>query len=532
VIIRSIRFFVFLAILALLGVNSVKATEYYVSSIRANRSDSNSGTDQNAPWATFDKVKSMWSSMPAGSTVHLERGSVWSENWNGSDFWDLSSGGSASGGYKTVRGDDYGTSASKPILRRTGGHGNSWVLIEGGANYIVLRDFVLDANGYAATGIVLFGADSDGISNIQILNMQVKCDGGTSSDYICGIWVATKANDCLIQGNDISGWTATGMNHYSDPSSPKTRIIWRNNRAVNTSSTRYDNAPVGMQIDSYENDGNIVEGNYIEDRTGHWGMIIFTKNGSASAPVIVRNNVIANCGEFGISIESDNSNGNGTQKILADIYGNVIYGTTIGRNNNSQGWGISFRIDSYPVSGSAVNIYNNTLYNNAAGGIGVWPYANMSVRICNNLIYQNSSGKYGLFVQDGYSLAAHNNNLFWNSSGSGSVAARYGSTDYTVGNVRNFESTAQNADPLFTSSSQLPTSASTTAGPAPGGLLPTSSSVALNTAASLGSAFATSINMVSRPQGAGWDIGAYEFGSAATPVATVPMPPTGLHVVP
>jgi hypothetical protein len=70
---------IFIFLLSFVFVNSYAyASDYYVSSIRDGRSDSNSGTDPNRPWATMDKVASMWdNSIKAGDTVHLERGSVW-----------------------------------------------------------------------------------------------------------------------------------------------------------------------------------------------------------------------------------------------------------------------------------------------------------------------------------------------------------------------------------------------------------------------------------------------------------------------
>src|SRR6056297_1182922 len=97
------------SILFLIGIPVLPATaaDYYVSSIRSGRSDSNAGTNPDAPWATFDKVKSAWGSLNAGDTVHLERGSVW--NLSLSSDWYITTGGSSSGGHMTLRGDDYGT---------------------------------------------------------------------------------------------------------------------------------------------------------------------------------------------------------------------------------------------------------------------------------------------------------------------------------------------------------------------------------------------------------------------------------------
>ena len=61
------------------------------------------------------------------------------------------------------------------------------------------------------------------------------------------------------------------------------------------------------------------------------------------------------------------------------------------------------------------------------------------------------------------------------------------------------------------------------------GLSVSGTSAAANAGVALSSAYSGSINSVVRPQGGGWDIGAYEFGSSQT--STPPAPPTNVRIV-
>ena len=107
-----------IAIIILTVACRVWGADYYVSSTRAGRSDGNAGTAPNAPWATFGKVMDEWhNAIGPGDTVHLERGSLWDISLGG-DGWLIDQGGSAAGGYMTIRGDTYGTGAA-PIVRRS-----------------------------------------------------------------------------------------------------------------------------------------------------------------------------------------------------------------------------------------------------------------------------------------------------------------------------------------------------------------------------------------------------------------------------
>jgi len=65
------------SIALLLVVNSVFATDYYISSSAGN--DNNDGTSVNTPWQTLAKIKQ--SSFSAGDKILLKKGDVWYENF-------------------------------------------------------------------------------------------------------------------------------------------------------------------------------------------------------------------------------------------------------------------------------------------------------------------------------------------------------------------------------------------------------------------------------------------------------------------
>lgn len=506
------------AILALTPVLSqmALATDYYVSSTRANRSDSNPGTSQDAPWATFNKVKTYWSSLNPGDTVHLERGSTFPVSFSG-DYWYMSKGGSASGGRITLTGADYG-SGNKPIIHRTGGDSNEGKFLFIKKSYITVRD--LEINGGNSdyglhTTAVIINADQEPLSNVQVLNLKVHNLGGgrqpsAANLYICGIWVKSwdfngpqTISDCLIEGNEVSDYSAHGLNHYSEGA--MINITWRNNIVKNTypASQRFGISPTStlgacsaLQITTGSS-GCIFENNILEDQTSSEGNVFaFSKYNNDTGVNIIRNNIIQNCESYGVSFWRDHSG----QKVLYDIYGNVIC------NNGRQGL-LIFTSNSWG-SGSAMNFYNNTLYNNCndyqsfpGGEIELYTASqNLTLKIINNLIVHTSDQTASLSVNTGFSgTLIHNNNLYWHTGGA-SKNAIYNKGGYiSQSNVLSFESSAQNANPLFVNASG-------------GDFTLLSSSPAINTGADMGM---------------GNDIGAAQYdGTITTPPPTDTTAPT------
>ncbi|MFH0878646.1 MAG: hypothetical protein V2A34_02935 [Lentisphaerota bacterium] len=501
------------------------AANYYVSSIRAGRSDSNAGTSSNAPWATFDKVKSMWGGLNDGDTVHLERGSAWNLTFS-DDYWYVSSGGSAAGGTIMIRGDDYGTGA-KPILRRTDGSGSSaFFVIQ--TSYVTFRDFVLDGGstdyGKATLGIAI-GDDNANISNVTIKNMTIRNLGGSSSDYICGIWVVSPGytvSDCLIEGNEVSYYSAHGLNHYSP--GPMVNIVWRNNVVKNSfGGGRYPSANSALQITSGSR-GCLFENNYLEDATTTEGCILgFGKYANDTGTNTIRFNVIVNSDEFGVLFTIDHT----AKRLMYDFYGNIVY------NNDKSGFALH-PYNSY-TSGTVFNVYNNTFYKNytdggadsSKGEIELASQCNNTlINLFNNLVYHPNYGStVGLGVASGFSgTLTHGNNLFYHEGGSNKTVVSHGTT-YTMATIRNYEPTAQRGDPLFLEIARLPVSINSTNGAQPDGLDLTAPSVASTNGLNLGSRYALDITRKART--APWSIGAYQYSIPSHR----PKPPKNMHVV-
>jgi hypothetical protein len=86
---------------------------------------------------------------------------------------------------------------------------------------------------------------------------------------------------------------------------------------------------------------------------------------------------------------------------------------------------------------------------------------------------------------------------------------------YTAGTIHLWEPSAIASDPLLEDLTNLPSRFTGTYGvdlePYPDGFKLTAESPARDAGTSLNPTYSSSINSVSRPHGAGWDIGAYEF---------------------
>jgi len=90
---------------------------------------------------------------------------------------------------------------------------------------------------------------------------------------------------------------------------------------------------------------------------------------------------------------------------------------------------------------------------------------------------------------------------------------------YSRSTVATWDLNAKSADPLFIDALNIPTDISSISGPNTNGLALQQGSPAIDTGFNLGSSYATSIDKVARPQGSGWDIGAYEYVGGAACVA-------------
>ena len=540
---------ILLVLALLLLINFSFATNFYVSTQR-QASDSNPGINPNAPWASFDKIKSAWeNTIKPGDTVHLERGSQWDVSFDadnsGDDvqYWRIITGGTPTSPI-IVRGDDYGDQTKPKAILRRGDNYNTGqkfaILITGTTSHLVLRDFTIDGNpnpNMDSWGIMIgsgeaLNSQTATMKDINILNMTIKnlASGTTTSDYASGIKLNTKGNhlltDILIEGNDISGFTAWGIDQYSIKYKYSTNnlinnLTVRDNYVHDPAAISYAGVTGALHIMSGGNNNtweyNHLEGNY---KTGSIGIANCAND---ETNLKIRNNVIQNNRQGpGIWAAGDSE---GTQEgiiIQGDIYNNLII--------NNAGSGINLDPEGqYKLN---LNIYNNTLYNNIAptssgGEIAIWaPNDESTFNIKNNLLVHtvtspSSTGKTRavLFIANGFNgTITTSNNLYWNTKGTTHPAVYNGKTDvdYSIANIKNFEPTAQNSNPLFADITQKPLIINHQTGINPDGYKQLQESLTINS----GISFRDNIKDIDgtfRPQNA-IDIGAYEYVSAPTQV--------------
>src|SRR5262249_261689 len=193
---------------------------------------------------------------------------------------------------------------------------------------------------------------------------------------------------------------------------------------------------------------------------------------------------------------------------------------------------------------SAENIYGGIRIADAGSSGGTDP---KDVKIYGNIIY-STTGKAGFLIDTDFgntnSIVLYNNTFYnapvtiTNSTATFSTFEFKNNVVYVPGGTpitgaSHFTSSSNNltTNPSFKNASNRPTGFTGTFGvnlaPNTDGLSLLSSSPAIDAGASLGSAYSGAINSVARPQGSGWDIGAYESSGGTS---TAPSAPTNLRI--
>ena len=210
---------------------------------------------------------------------------------------------------------------------------------------------------------------------------------------------------------------------------------------------------------------SLIENCDIYDNAGY-GIQIYSSGGVDNADnTIIRNNRIHdNRGDGGVTL---NHSAN------IQFYNNLVY-------NNANGVAVSY--------GNPINtqIYNNTIYNHLGEGIGIGAGSSGTL-IRNNILFQNAPA-----INNSGTNTTFSNNLC-SSSGTGCSV---------IGN------------PLFVNA-------------AANDFHLTASSPAVNAGTTI-STVITDFDGVTRPQGAAYDIGAYEYASGGTGDTTPPSTPGSL----
>lgn len=263
-----------------------------------------------------------------------------------------------------------------------------------------------------------------------------------------------------------------------------------------------------------------VRRNWIHDVSGQ-GILGHGKNVLVDGNVITRVGMIYvnNCADLAFHGGGNVCNklhgiyGTGTNWTITNnlIYDNLAYGIQVAAypwcaDGNCYGGGAKNKADPSYADAKNWLIANNTIaYNNYRGGMNLWMGGTTNSKIINNVFYENSQRRgaepQGVDIWGAGGGNVINNNLFY-ASGPGGTAAIGGSagweSKYTAsGNIIN------GSPPLFVNAPATV--------PASPNFRLTAASPAIDKGVTL-SGITTDHAGGMRPFGAGFDIGAYEFG--------------------
>ncbi|MBN1557146.1 MAG: right-handed parallel beta-helix repeat-containing protein [Lentisphaerae bacterium] len=491
-----------LAALWTAGCLTTQAATYFVDRNRANASDGNPGTES-APWKTIQHAVDV---VQAGDTVYIKSGTYRERIMLTGSSGSEGESGNATAGYITYAGYPGHT----VVLDGSGFSGwgcafmsGKWAAGSRAMNYIRIRDLTI--RNYPEHGIDFEENSTDP-------------DGSRGSHHIIieNVTLANCGNEgVMIEPGDIR---VGGESH---------NIILRNCTAYNNGhhGLKFSGEVTGLHDRRVIRD-SIIEGNtcYANGWSGSDGLGIHVS--TACRAITVRNNTCYNNYKAGLGgheifdsvYENNVSYGNGTAGNAYEqdgmtfwncknlvVRGNLIY--------DNPGYGIAF---SRQLSGSAHQVYNNVVCRNGDGGISLYQTGNAAVS--HNTLADNTG--IGLRSDSGLGGNVLKANILYRNGTQ--VAPGSDTFDYNLYDPNVFfgrkGSHAVSGNPAFAD-----------AGNADYRLQP--DSPAVDAAVALG--IAADRDGTARPQGGGYDIGAYEYtGAAPPPPVPQPAPPSNLRIVP
>lgn len=515
------------------GVQPCLGASYYVKN---GGSDSLDGLSDRTAWATVAKVQA---TAKSGDIVYFRS----QDTWTSAAPPVLT----ATAGV-TYDGASYGT-GTRATLQAVG-HAVNWpnysvVKIEAGN--VTFKGFNVDANHYRCGGIYLGYLSAVDIGNTIIDNCIVHGIGGASGDWIYGIQVGNK-NGRTISNTAITNCTVHDTFHegiaiYAGWSNANNRNDGVLVRGCTVYDTGTGSAPgttsAALLVCNDSRDVTVEYCNLYGSNIGVWLRVSPSYEGSVSyAPqnLTVRYNLIHDNDKFGIYVVNWRK-----LKQSASFYGNIFYGN--GQSGFNDTGDIRFEDSSSSsdyTADTVFNVYHNTFYptsapgSNSAATVGFGYFGsvtNGTFNLKNNVIH---AGSYRAIVNRFGALVSHSHNQIYRSSAAADTHVTSAGTNYNRAALLSWEPTAKNTAPAF-SGGTLPSAFTGTFGRdlrPDSQFFAISSGDALDSGATLGPPFDGCINgaglatPITRPQGEGYDRGAYEYTSKP------PLPaPTDLRIV-
>ncbi|HVY01212.1 MAG TPA: LamG-like jellyroll fold domain-containing protein [Candidatus Nanoarchaeia archaeon] len=460
----------FLIFICIFLTYSVEANTYYVATWGSN----SSAGSLNAPWRD---IQYALNNILNGDTVVVENG-TYSQNLSISKNNTLLT----------------SNSSTRPVLL------GSSISIDSRVSNVTINFFEISnfsANsslvGTGVPGVIAYAATSGpGGTGFVFANSTVKDAVGYGDSVSC-IYVRNTAR-VIIENNFLSNCSQAGINiasGYSTDNTYSNGIIIRNNTITNNHVDGIDILGQFFTIDRNTISKNIN----LDWAATHPDGIQFIKStvdGRYSVQNVVLSNNVINDHTQNVFIESDS---NGTNMVNISVYNNIIYNTPgiINGVNISE-----VNAKNIAAGGVNISIHHNTIGYSPNVGINIGGDNNS---IYNNIIINNSVGVW------------YHNTSFWNSQ----------TADYNLfyGNDRTVDWGDNGGSPLEFGTtlsafqlSHLQEAHSLEVNPQiydfPNPYL-LYNSPAINRGINLSLLFALDVNDTSRPQGSGWDIGAYEY---------------------
>lgn len=175
---------------------------------------------------------------------------------------------------------------------------------------------------------------------------------------------------------------------------------------------------------------------------------------------------------------------------------------------NNSGYGIHLYDPGAPGCGNNVRIYNNRVYGNRGDGGVVLSYGS-NILFANNLVYDNVSNALQLYTSTNNIMAY--NNTFYSNGGSAIIINSSSATNHIIRNNIFYQNggTINNQGMATVMSNNLTTNPQFT-NAATNDFTLQATSPAIDAGVTV-SAVTTDFAGISRPRGAGHDIGAYEY---------------------